>query len=162
MLSAEQKIKEEIGIYLSIVRRRKGLTQEKIAKRLGHSGPNFVSRVEKGKAVIPIGKIGEFSKAYKLPVAPFGRLILSRIYPEAYETLIAILQTDEAFAKAANLCHTTGKPKLRQKRRHHLAAEIQNNDLIEMRDFISENFEFVPDDVWANRPVELTSIGDIE
>ncbi|WP_338667766.1 helix-turn-helix domain-containing protein [Pseudodesulfovibrio methanolicus] len=161
MKSAQQKLVDDVGIYLSVVRKRKGLTQESVARKLGHTTSNFVSRVEKGKGPIPVGKIGAFAEAYGISSVSFGRLVLAAMHPEVYETFLMLLKLDEPLTKAAAGCHGV-KEKTRHERERKLETLMRRDALDEMWGFLAANRDFLPKNTWSKRAVEWTSIENIE
>lgn len=161
MKSAQQKLMDDVGIYLSVVRKRRGLTQEAVARKLGHTSSNFVSRVEKGKAAIPVGKIAAFAEAYGISSVSFGRLVLVAMHPETYETFLMLLKLDGPLANAADGCHGV-KEETRYERERKLETLMRRDALNEMWGFLAANRDFLPRNTWSKRAVEWTSIEDIE
>lgn len=152
---------DDVGIYLSVVRKRKGLTQETVARKLGHTSSNFVSRVEKGKAPIPVRKIAAFAEAYGIASVSFGRLVLASMHPEAYATFLMLLKMDAPLAKAVAGCHGANE-KTKHEREQKLDTLMRKDALDEMWGFLAANRDFLPKDTWSKRAVEWTSIEDIE
>lgn len=161
MKSAQQKLRDEVGIFLRAVRKRQGLKKDDVARRLGYTGGNFVTRIEGGKAVVPIGKIGAFSEAYGLPVAPFGRLILNTMHPEVNETLLMLLKHDEDLVKTAAGCHGV-KEETRFERMQVMNTKLRQGPLHEMRRFFADNPDFVPEGFWDKRDSAMLEAKDVE
>jgi transcriptional regulator with XRE-family HTH domain len=61
---------------LGEMRRKAGLTQEEVAKKLGLGSPMFISNIERGIARLPVKHYKKVAKLYSVPV---GRLIDYRI-----------------------------------------------------------------------------------
>ena len=142
MKTAQQKQQDEIGIFLSMTRKKNGLAQKDVAKVLGHGSQNFVSRIEKGKAIVPIGKIRDFADAYHLPFFPFGRLVLSSMHPEAHEVFSMILNAEPELGRTAKRCHVKDA-KARKERIKLFDSDMKADALAEVRHFLEKNKIFI-------------------
>jgi transcriptional regulator with XRE-family HTH domain len=58
--------KTELGVLLRRMRIRSRLTQEDVSKRLSLSSSQFVSNIERGTCVIPIGSLKIMLDLYKV------------------------------------------------------------------------------------------------
>ncbi|MGE4422367.1 MAG: helix-turn-helix domain-containing protein [Pseudodesulfovibrio sp.] len=134
----EQLLKEEIGLYLKIVRETQGKPLRWVAQKLGCSS-SFISQIEKGDASIPLDRVLDFSLAYDLPVPEFVRIVFVTMHNDTYRALMSILENDPEMANAANRCHTVADPKERAKRRKALNPGLSSKSLQRMREFILEN-----------------------
>jgi transcriptional regulator with XRE-family HTH domain len=134
----EQLLKEEVGLYLKIVRETQGKPLRWVAQKLGVSN-SFISQIEKGHAPIPLDRVLDFSLAYDLPIPEFTRIVLVTMHNDTYRALMSILENDPEMTKTANLCHTTAKPEKRAKRRKALNPGLSSKSLNRMRQFILEN-----------------------
>lgn len=144
MKSQSQKIQDEFGIYLQMVRAKKRIAQKHIADRLGYTTTNFVSRIERGAAPVPLDRVAEFARAYDLPVPEFTRLVLVANHNDTYRALLAILLNDKGFAEKAYRCHTVKDIKKIRKRRKQIDPGLASESLELMRNYILENKEFIP------------------
>ncbi|MBI9081295.1 MAG: helix-turn-helix transcriptional regulator [Pseudodesulfovibrio sp.] len=134
----EQLLKEEVGLYLNIVRDTQGKPLKWVAQKLGYSN-SFISQIEKGNAPIPLDRVLDFSLAYDLPVPEFVRIVLVTMHNDTYKALMSILENDPEMAHAAEQCHSTKDANLRAKRRKILNPGLSSKSLDRMREFILEN-----------------------
>ncbi|OIQ49837.1 MULTISPECIES: helix-turn-helix transcriptional regulator [Desulfovibrionaceae] len=134
----EQLLKEEVGLYLKIVREAQGKPLRWVAQKLGCTS-SFISQIEKGNASIPLDRVLDFSLAYDLPVPEFVRIVLVAMHNDTYRALMSILENDPEMAHAADQCHSTNDAKLRAKRRKILNPGLSSKSLDRMREFILKN-----------------------
>jgi len=134
----EQLLKEEVGLYLKIVRETQGKPLRWVAQKLGCTS-SFISQIEKGNASIPLDRVLDFSLAYDLPVPEFVRIVLVAMHNDTYRALMSILENDPEMAHAADQCHSTKDAKLRAKRRKILNPGLSSKSLDRMREFILKN-----------------------
>ena len=134
----EQLLKEEVGLYLKIVREAQGKPLRWVAQKLGCTS-SFISQIEKGNASIPLDRVLNFSLAYDLPVPEFVRIVLVAMHNDTYRALMSILENDPEMAHAADQCHSTNDAKLRAKRRKILNPGLSSKSLDRMREFILKN-----------------------
>ena len=134
----EQLLKEEVGLYLKIVRDTQGKPLNWVAQKLGYSN-SFISQIEKGRAPIPLDRVLDFSLAYDLPIPEFVRIVLVTMHNDTYKALMSILENDPEMAHAAEQCHSTNDAKLRAKRRKALNPGLSSKSLDRMREFILKN-----------------------
>ncbi len=64
------EIKDFAG-YLKESRQKAGLSQYEVSAKLGYSGPQFISNLERGISQLPIYKIPTFAELYNIPVQEF-------------------------------------------------------------------------------------------
>lgn len=151
-------IKQEIGIYLKMVRKKNYLSVDKVAKTIGYSNSNFVSKIENGKAAIPIDKVIDFAYAYELPPEDLARLVLVAMHNDVYKSLVFLLAHDKEFATRAAAIHQTKDVSKRQERMKMLSPGLFSETLDRMRAFIKDNEKLIPKGVWCKRllsnPVE--------
>ncbi len=54
--------------FLKAKRQQAGLSQHEVSAKLGYTGPQFISNLERGISQLPIYKIPVIAKLYSLPV----------------------------------------------------------------------------------------------
>lgn len=147
-----------LGIHRKIVgKRHEGvLSLDEIVQRLRQSGPQLVTRIEKGKAPIPLDRIVQFQAAYEIREPDFSRLALACMQPEAYATFMDFLKYDRLYAKAAKECHVKNDD-TRRMRIRTFGVRMRNEAFAEMRSFFKNNEELIPDGVWSNRMLSYDS-----
>ena len=64
------KVKELVGRQIQIARKRKGLTQEEVAERIGIT-PKYLSSIERGQANPTLDLIMNLAESIKVPVGDF-------------------------------------------------------------------------------------------
>jgi len=153
MKNQNQKLQAEFGIYLQMVRADKRLKQKTISQRLGYDSSNFVSRVEQGRSPIPFDRIIDYAYAYEIPVHEFARLAIVTQHNDLHKIIMEILSHDEEVAKAAWACHSTKDPDKLKARKKELNPGLSSRALKKMRRYISENENFLPEKVYAKRPI---------
>jgi transcriptional regulator with XRE-family HTH domain len=136
--SPEQLLKEEVGLYLKIVREAQGKPLKWVALKLGYSN-SFISQIEKGQAPIPLDRVLDFSLAYGLPIPEFVRIVLVTMHNGIYKALMGILENDPEMAEAAYRVHSTANGNERVKRRKALNPGLSSKSLERMRDFVLKN-----------------------
>jgi len=78
-----------VGKVLKEQRKKLGLNQSAIAKEMGYVNINFISMIESGASKIPVNKIDELVKAYRLP-PEFILVALQAQYPEYLGTMLRL------------------------------------------------------------------------
>lgn len=151
MPSDTELIKQEIGIFLKMIRKKNYLSMDKVAKAIGYSNPNFVAKIENGKAIIPLDKIIDFAHAYELPPEDLTRLALVAMHNDIYKSLIYLLAHDKEFAIRAAAIHQTKDVTKRQERMKMLSPGLFSKTLDKMRVFIKDNEKLIPKGVWCKR-----------
>lgn len=72
---------------LKQLREKAGLTQAEVAKGLGWSTPQFVSNIERGKAMLPLTKINRAAKILKVNPEVFVDAHIERSRKKIYRVL---------------------------------------------------------------------------
>ncbi|EPR43449.1 helix-turn-helix domain protein [Desulfovibrio sp. X2] len=152
MKNAQQKLHEEFGLYLRLVRTKKRRSMNDIAGKLGFTNTNFISRIERGEAPIPMDRILQFAEAYGLPENEFFRLAVATTHPDIYEAFINLLKHDEEMAKAAARCHSTRDQTKRETQEALLHPGLKSAALKTMRDFMRDNQDLLPKGKQSKRP----------
>ena len=151
MKNHNQKLKEEFGIYLQMVRADKRLKQKTVAQRLGYDSSNFVSSVEQGRSPIPFDRIIDYAYAYEIPVHEFARLAIVTQHNDLHKVFMEILSQDKELATTAARVHTSKKPSVIKVRKKILNPGLSSRALDKMREYIAENKELLPEKAYANR-----------
>lgn len=77
----------EAGRLLSLIRKRNGLTQWDIAKKLNYSSQNFIYMVEKGRSKVPAAKINSFVAAYDADVK-LSSVLIRCCHPDIWKMML--------------------------------------------------------------------------
>lgn len=63
----KEQLFKNVGRFLRQRRIEVGLTQRQVSEKLGYGSPQFISDMERGLCTLPLKKLGELVKLYKLP-----------------------------------------------------------------------------------------------
>ncbi len=63
----KEQLFKNIGRFLRQRRIELGLTQRQVSDKLGYGSSQFISDMERGLCTLPLKKLGEVVKLYKLP-----------------------------------------------------------------------------------------------
>jgi transcriptional regulator with XRE-family HTH domain len=84
-----------IGTFLKKMREKNNLSQKEVAGSLNYKNINFISMVENDVSKIPVNRIMDFVKAYRLK--PFlGLVIVREVYGEIWK---AMIETEKVASK---------------------------------------------------------------
>lgn len=78
-----------VGEMLKLQREALELTKAEITRKVGNRNINFVCKLEKGEAIIPIAKFMDFMDAYQLPNEKM-KVIFQQLYPDTWQLLYAL------------------------------------------------------------------------
>lgn len=68
--------RKKVGAHLRQGRERAKLTQKNAAEALGYASPQFISNIERGVSVAPLGLLAKMSKLYKSNPSKLADIIL--------------------------------------------------------------------------------------
>lgn len=83
-----------IGRLLKATREENGNTQLDIAKALGYRNVNFIYLIEQGRANIPVAKIPDIIKAYKID-RYFALAIVKNLHPDIWRLFTDIIMINK-------------------------------------------------------------------
>lgn len=72
----KQQLFKNVGRFLRQRRIEIGLTQRQVSEKLGYGSPQFISDMERGLCTLPLKKLGEIVKLYKLAPQELMELML--------------------------------------------------------------------------------------
>ena len=72
-----------IGEMLKAQRKRLGLTQNDISKRLEYGGYNFISMLESARSPLPLNRVVDIVKAYEFEDV-FSLIFIKRAFPDVW------------------------------------------------------------------------------
>ncbi len=84
-----------IGRILKTWREKMGIMQKDVAQELSYRNANYISMFEQGRTSIPLGRIADIVKAYKIDPR-FGLSILRALYPEFFKMMFDLVSMTTA------------------------------------------------------------------
>ena len=91
--------REDLGRWLCARRRAAGDSLYVVAEQLGYTNINYLSNIERGRQTMPIGRIPDYARAYRVnDIEFFGLAVLITSYQEFWESLSRVFyaRLDEA------------------------------------------------------------------
>ena len=68
--------REKLGQHLKSNREQANLTQAEVSKRLGYTSAQFISNIERGVSVVPLGTLARMVRLYKANAEKTAQILL--------------------------------------------------------------------------------------
>lgn len=140
-------LKKELGVFLRTMRKRNKQTLPEIATRLGFDSVNFLSRIERGDATIPIDRIADIAATYQIDPVTFARVALAVHHADVFDLLRWYVRQDADFCNRTSSLHTS-KPDTKRKHDVWLKSTMLREALDSIRTLMLENEQHVPKAEW--------------
>lgn len=142
---------KELGVFLAVNRKKQKRSQQDIARIIGYSNPNFIARIERGGAPIPLDKIPLFAQAYGIDKKLLARLVFTLMHHETYEALLKLLFSDAEMVDLLKAYHRSSRAAKKQEVAKNLKVTVRSEALIQMRDFLVEHSGLIAKERWQKK-----------
>jgi transcriptional regulator with XRE-family HTH domain len=88
--------RKEFGEWLKLVRKVKNISQGDVAREIGANTANFISKIERGESRVPVERIEELARGYRIEEIVFAEAVFRNFMPEIWRWV-------ERFAKESDL-----------------------------------------------------------